>query len=255
MSLRDQLVENYEESLMALFMNKIADYEGELLQKENERLENDPNFEVPLQLDNRCLNAISRSRFRLRRKCAARPRGKRHMAARVILIAALASFSLLAGACCAFPAFGASVHNLLIRATDAATYFRFEDRDADRVAAAAPEFDYSIPELPSGFEVADYGETRLSQWIKYKKSNLQIIKITIYPGKETTLSANTEGGSCISQIDSNGFEGIVFQSIENDSVVISAIADVRNTNFITITFDGLPSDECLSFTNKFIQIN
>ena len=78
MSLRDQLMENYEESLMALFMNEIADYEGELLQKENERLENDPNFEVPLQLDHRCLNTISRSRFRLRRKCAARPRGKRH---------------------------------------------------------------------------------------------------------------------------------------------------------------------------------
>ena len=255
MSLRDQLMENYEESLMALFMNEIADYEGELLQKENERLENDPNFKVPLQLDPRCLNTISRSRFRLRRKCAARPRGKRHMAARVILIAALASFSLLAGACCAFPAFGASVHNLLIRATDAATYFSFEDRDADRAAAAEPEFDYSIPELPSGFEVADYWKDETLSWIKYTRADGARIKISNYIGKDLTLSANTENGSSLLHIQHNSFEGFVFESNEDDAVIASAFADKKNLNFITIIFDGLSRDECLSFTNKFIQIN
>lgn len=252
MSLRDQLVENYEESLMALFMNEIADYEGELLQKENERLENDPNFEVPLQLDHRCLNAISRNRFRLRRKCAARPRGKRHMAARVILIAALASFSLLAGACCAFPAFGASVHNLLIRATDAATYFSFEDRDADRVAAAAPEFDYSIPELPSGFEVADYGKTRKSSWIKYENANGSSINITVSSGESSGLSINTENNTNQTQLKSERFNGIIsYQSNE----VIASIADLEKLEYVIIIFKNIPFSDANKFVNEFLLTN
>lgn len=252
MSLRDQLMENYEESLMALFMNEIADYEGELLQKENERLENDPNFEVPLQLDHRCLNAISRSRFRLRRKCAARPRGKRHMAARVILIVALASFSLLAGACCAFPAFGASVHNLLIRATDAATYFSFEDRDADRAAAAEPEFDYSIPELPSGFEVADYGKDTNSSWIKYTRSDGAIIKITSCPGNSSGLGINTENSNNLLPIQSNGFEGLISYL---DNKAIASLADLEELRFVIITFKNISLPETESFLNEFMEIN
>ena len=252
MSLRDQLMENYEESLMALFMNEIADYEGELLQKENERLENDPNFEVPLQLDHRCLDTISRSRFRLRRKCAARPRGKRHMAARVILIAALASFSLLAGACCAFPAFGASVHNLLIRATDAATYFSFEDRDADRAAAAKPEFDYSIPELPSGFKVADYGEDENSSWIKYINENGSIVEITAWTGDGSGLSINTENSNNLQPIQSNHFKGLVSYS---DNKILASLADLNELGFIFITFKDLNDLDAIQFLNKFMEIN
>ena len=245
-------MENYEESLMALFMNEIADYEGELLQKENERLENDPNFEVPLQLDHRCLNTISRSRFRLRRKCAARPRGKRHMAARVILIAALASFSLLAGACCAFPAFGASVHNLLIRATDAATYFSFEDRDADRAAAAKPEFDYSIPELPSGFEVADYWKDETLSWIKYTRADDARIKIMSCPGDSSGLGINTENSNNLLPIQSNGFEGLISYL---DNKTIASLADLEELRFVIITFENISLPEIESFLNEFMEIN
>lgn len=252
MSLRDQLMENYEESLMALFMNEIADYEGELLQKENERLENDPNFEVPLQLDHRCLNTISRSRFRLRRKCAARPRGKRHMAARVILIAALASFSLLAGACCAFPAFGASVHNLLIRATDAATYFSFEDRDADRAAAAEPEFDYSTPELPSGFEVASYNDDRMLHWIKYESSNESSVKIMSYPGNDSGLSINTEDSSTVESINDNNFNGLISN---RDGSIIATLADLKNQKYVIIIFESISYQDAVAFVNEFIRIN
>lgn len=253
MSLRDQLMENYEESLMALFMNEIADYEGELLQKENERLENDPSFEVPLQLDHRCLNTISRSRFRLRRKCAARPRGKRHMAVRVILIAALASFSLLAGACCAFPAFGASVHNLLIRATDAATYFSFEDRDADRAAAAKPEFDYSIPELPSGFKVA-YSETSpIYRRVKFSNTSGSSISITVFEGDSSNLNVNTEDYVAIESIDENNFEGVI--SRQPDDCIVAAIANIQDLKFVTIRFDGIQFSDAVTFVNEFVKIN
>lgn len=61
MNRREQIVENFEDAFMSLFMADIAEYEGQKFIGENERLKNDPNFKVPPELDRRCLRTINKT--------------------------------------------------------------------------------------------------------------------------------------------------------------------------------------------------
>lgn len=54
MKLREQLQEEYEDTLFALMMDYVAQTEGKRLLEENERLKNDPSAQLPEDLDRRC---------------------------------------------------------------------------------------------------------------------------------------------------------------------------------------------------------
>ena len=47
MNRREQIVENFEDAFMSLFMADIAEYEGKQYLEENEQLKNDETFVVP----------------------------------------------------------------------------------------------------------------------------------------------------------------------------------------------------------------
>ena len=60
MNQRDQLLENFEDAFMALFMANIAEHEGKGFLEENERLKRGADCKVPPELDRRCLRTINR---------------------------------------------------------------------------------------------------------------------------------------------------------------------------------------------------
>ena len=64
------LLERYEDALFALLMDELSVAEGKRLLEENERLNEDPAFEVPQQANQRCLRAISRHYSRQNLKTA-----------------------------------------------------------------------------------------------------------------------------------------------------------------------------------------
>lgn len=64
MKTREQLQDEYEDALFALLMYDVAQLEGQRAEAENERLQNDPNAEVPEEVNQRCLRTIRRYFFK-----------------------------------------------------------------------------------------------------------------------------------------------------------------------------------------------
>ena len=60
MTRREELQEQYEDALFALWMNEVAEAEGEELLKLNEQLKEDPDAAMPDELLQTCLNTIRR---------------------------------------------------------------------------------------------------------------------------------------------------------------------------------------------------
>lgn len=58
---KEQLWEDYEDALFAILMSKIAEFEGERLYEENERLKRNPAAEVPPEFDRKSREAILRA--------------------------------------------------------------------------------------------------------------------------------------------------------------------------------------------------
>ena len=61
MKSKKQLWEDYENALFAILMSKIAEFEGERLCEENERLKRNPAAEVPPEFDRKSREAIIRA--------------------------------------------------------------------------------------------------------------------------------------------------------------------------------------------------
>lgn len=59
MTKREELQERYEDALVALMMDELAQVEGRKALEENERLKNDSEFSVPSAAEQRCLRLIS----------------------------------------------------------------------------------------------------------------------------------------------------------------------------------------------------
>lgn len=64
MKTREQLQEEYGDALFALLMYDLAAEEGRRALEENERLQNDPNAEVPKDVQQRDLQLINRIFFK-----------------------------------------------------------------------------------------------------------------------------------------------------------------------------------------------
>ena len=63
MDKRDQLQENYEDALLALILEQNMEAEGQRLSEENQRLLQDPEAAVPVDISKRCIKAIRRSPY------------------------------------------------------------------------------------------------------------------------------------------------------------------------------------------------
>lgn len=63
MDKREQLQEDYEDALLALIMEENLEAEGQRLSQENQRLLQDPEAAVPVDISKRCIKAIRRSPY------------------------------------------------------------------------------------------------------------------------------------------------------------------------------------------------
>ena len=147
---RDTLYEQYEEAVLALLMEQVADAEGEELLQQNRSLQADPAAAVPAETEKRCLDVLRRQSRKTRRQRTAR-RSLR-IAARIA--AALVSLLVLYAI-----AFAASetvrVHtlNFLIRECDVGTQFLFPGDESAEESEEFASHILSIAEetVPEGF--------------------------------------------------------------------------------------------------------
>lgn len=100
MNQHEQLVENYEDALFKLLMEAVIEHEGKQIQEEIDRLNSDPSFSVPPELDRRCLRTINKT---TRRKRALHTGKKVYRVFSKFSVAAVIALALFTSAYAAFP--------------------------------------------------------------------------------------------------------------------------------------------------------
>ena len=263
MDLREQLVENFEDAFMALFMADVAEYEGEKFLKENERLKNDAGFKVPPELDRRCLRTINKI---ARQKRALRTGKKVYRVFSKLSVAAVIALALFTSAYAAFPAVRVSTLNLLIEVSDVATELTFGNAESANKEANSVETPgtsvpngaltiagYSLPEsITAERSLVMESNDSFSSTFMYEGTDGSTIIITVQTGSDSVTNVNTEDALQIQNLIEDGYRGVV---AEQDMCVTACIADVKKTNFIVFQFEGVGFTASVEIINEFITLN
>ena len=165
----EALVENYEDALMRLVMYRVAQEDGKRLLEEMEELENS-GFEVPRELDEKCIKLIQSACAPEERKQVPAEAGTRenesprrlrlYMVGRVLVAAILAAVVLFCVAYAANEQFRVDVLNFFLELRENGTNIFFgSEGSGDRQpnlsgpSAGDADFPFEFTYVPEGFEL------------------------------------------------------------------------------------------------------
>lgn len=263
MNQRDQLSENLEDAFMALFMESIAEHEGEKLLEENEQLKSDVAFKAPPELDRRCLRTINKVK---RRKRILRISKKAYRVFSKFSVAAIIALMLFTSAYAAFPSVRVSTLNLLIEVSDISTSLTFVDSNSINSAANSVETPsssvqegsmtiagYVLPKsITSGRRLVSESSDTFSSTAIYEGANGSLIIISVRSGEGTATNVNTEDTHQIENLNSDSFKGVI---AEQEMNVTAGIADTNRYSFITFHFEGISFASAEEIVYEFINLN
>ena len=264
MNQHEQLVENYEDALFKLLMEAVIEHEGKQIQEEIDRLNSDPSFSVPPELDRRCLRTINKT---TRRKRALHTGKKVYRVFSKFSVAAVIALALFTSAYAAFPAVRVSTLNLLIEVSDIATELSFGDADGanDEVnsvetpGVSAPYgamtiAGYVLPEsITDNYQLVDEGSDQVGTWAILESQNDAHITVEVQHGEGNTVNINTESAINLETINIGEFQSVISQ--QDNGVVIGGVADSSKVNFILVTFEGLDFESSVTMITDFINEN
>ena len=264
MSQHEQLIENYEDALFKLLMEAVIEHEGKQIQEEIDRLNSDPSFSVPPELDRRCLRTINKT---TRRKRALHTGKKVYRVFSKFSVAAVIALALFTSAYAAFPAVRVSTLNLLIEVSDIATELSFGDADGanDEVnsvetpGVSAPDgamtiAGYVLPEsITDNYQLVDEGSDQVGTWAILESQNDAHITVEVQHGEGNTVNINTESAINLETINIGEFQSVISQ--QDNGVVIGGVADSSKVNFILVTFEGLDFESSVTMITDFINEN
>lgn len=200
----EQLLEDYEDAYFALLMDNVAKQEGERLERLNQKLLEDPDFEVPETTDQKCLRTIKRCFARQQRQTALRriPRFL-HFAAIIIVVSIL----VFATAFAISEDFRVATKNLLITVNERYTDFRMKIEDSSDNASQANVFGQSsngvgddsyfdrlvVGWIPEGFQLV---KSRYNRWVYYENGNNNWIYI-LMSNEDSALQIDTENAEVV----------------------------------------------------------
>lgn len=264
MNQHEQLVKNYEDALFKLLMEAVIEHEGKQIQEEIDRLNSDPSFSVPPELDRRCLRTINKT---TRRKRALHTGKKVYRVFSKFSVAAVIALALFTSAYAAFPAVRVSTLNLLIEVSDIATELSFGDADGanDEVnsvetpGVSAPDgamtiAGYVLPEsITDNYQLVDEGSDQVGTWAILESQNDAHITVEVQHGEGNTVNINTESAINLETINIGEFQSVISQ--QDNGVVIGGVADSSKVNFILVTFEGLDFESSVTMITDFINEN
>ncbi len=241
---RKTLIEAYENAYFAVLMHDLAEHEGRGLIEENDILKNDPKFEIPEDARMHILNTVKRA-FRKEKTKAAAKYVKRliNKAAVVFLIASI----LFTAAYAAVPEVRTATKNLIIQVSEVYTSFIMhpstDRRDEGDFSGAKAMFGYTLPEIPSGYELyhEDYADG-FSASLYYLDEDNNYLHISITSGNGTTFNIDTENADSAEQIKINGFDGIL---VNKNGEVWATLADTEEAYLISIGASNVDAKELL----------
>lgn len=211
MTNRENLQENYEDSLFALLMDDFARQEGERLLQENEALKKDPAAAVPEAVTRHCLQTIRRELFRRRHGISARRAGR---ALRRFAVAAVLVVALFTAAFAASPAFRTGTLNMLLTFSEKAATWqssflggRLLNTDDDIATSA------KLQRLPEGYEVSDVEMERFRETITYSNQAGEEIELTSSITENSGFSLDIENPDYYEETTIHGYPAIVVDKL------------------------------------------
>lgn len=252
MNRREKLIDNYEDALFAVLMDKVAEEEGAKLREENRRLKEDPNAEVPEHVDAVARQTIRNAFAEKNRRSASRRLGR--ILNRVAV--ALCIFCLLfVTAYAAFPEVQLRTLNLLIQSSDVASKFILTKGDedtglSDKRSDGIIICGYSVPDLSSvGFSVADRSEDKHGGWVKLESGRGETVRISISKGG--TEYIDIENLSNTEEFNNNGYVGMIY---EKDNRVTITWSDPDRGFYITVVCTDLNRSFAIQTAKQIVSV-
>ena len=249
MNRHEKLVDNYEDALFALLMEKAAEYEGEKLLEELEELNNDDSFEGTPELDRRCLRTIRLSGTKRKLKRLARNTSK--IFAKVS-VAAMLALILFTSAYAAIPEVRAGTLNLLISISDVETTLTITEKSNEPIVESNSNVDlghYSLTYIPDGFELAEENISDKATFVLYRNDNSSFL-VHILDASNARHSVDTENADSVEVVTIHGWDGL---KIKKDNRCIITWADLENMCFISVICEELNSDEAQLIAQSIIM--
>lgn len=216
MDRREKLQEQYEDALFALLMDDVIEMEGKALLEECERLNADPDAAVPEELDRKCRKLLRDSFRKEKFRSAGRLTVK--VLKKAAVVAAIAAL-LMGIAYAAIPEFRVGCLNFMLKLTegDQSTKMWFATEEELKAGKThAGFFDYTLPEIPEGFELTHAREDNSSCAFTYQNGEA-LISISIeFMGEGGIANIDTEDAQTVINVMVNGYDGLCV--MKNDFV-------------------------------------
>lgn len=237
MTRREELQDQYEDALFALLMDDIATLQEKEAEEENERLNNDPAFTIPEDVDRRCLQTIRRYSEKQRAYAAGRFTVK--VLKRAAMVAGIAAL-MFTGVFAASEALRVNTMNLIVEVFDTNTDFRFASVPVDPVS------EIGVGWLPEGYTIAQQGNDGLQAWYLYQKSENMHISILYTPTSGSGIGVDTEDAE-VEYVEVQGSQAMLIKK-ENNIQIVWAAKD--NTVFIALSGEGVGQEDLIHVANE-----
>jgi hypothetical protein len=249
MNRREELQEQYEDALFALLMEDMIEEDGKRLLEENERLKQDPDADVPDEVNQRCIRTIKRGFAKNQRRTV------RKVTLRVlnkVAVAAVVCALLFVTACAASPELRVKTLNLLIEVSDVATTLKLSDDQGTTGetggnasdTAGQTLFGYRLPKMPEGFSLDFTNDFPSVADIQYSNNTGATIYISIEKAVGGGLDVDTEDAG-VENVTVHGYEGLLIEKQYHidDDVTINSImivwGDTDENTFVTVACTDL----------------
>ena len=233
MTRREQLQDQYEDALFALLMDDLATANGKRAAEENERLKNDPSFEVSERADRRSLQTIRRQFTKQRLLSAGRFTAK---AVKGAVMAAGVAAILFTGAFAASETVRLNTLNLIIEVFDTNTTFRFVDQPVENEALSL-----EVGWIPEGYTLINYEQNDTFIGFQYQRSEGELISINYILMSGTETKVDTEGTEAES-IEIQGTEAILAE--KEDGIQLAWTIN-NNTALVGLWGEGIDRETLL----------
>lgn len=242
-----ELLDNYHQASWALAMERVAIRQGEEMKALEERLNSDPSAEVPASTVEHCKAAICRAL-----RPAWRKRARRILSR--ILIAAVLCGIMTSAACAISPNFREFLARVFYSVAETFTAITLRDPRVEDVGATQGAIVYTnhgliFEWLPDGYEYENGEETSQIQWVDFRKSQSEDIRIQVIKyNNSSTYNFDSELGD-VETVVVGEFTG---QLIEKDGKYSIYWVDSQQNEFVYITATGLSKERLLQFARGVI---
>lgn len=245
MTRQELLVEQYEDALFALIMDKVAEVEGQKAIEENQRLKESGEVVIPEELNRRCKQTIWCKTAEKHLKRYGKGFGK---VLNKVAIVALMALLLFTTAFATSESFRVKTLNFVMEVFDDRTEIKFVPKDTAADSTAVPEI--TADWLPEGFKLTRTDALKANRVYEYANSdNTAYIAVNIMEMTSVSMALDTEDAKTLS-LQVQGEDAIMVDKGNIKQLVWKLHAD-ENWYCCVIT-ENISEEDMLKFAENIL---